>query len=120
MCFKDIELFRSCLFSCDGKISIETEGASGAPLDFALCFLLHQLFVPALQEVIANFTLLKLITNSIFFRALAHLKHWYRGGSVQQLHCRAKLSKLPKHISFLLIEKDISITHLARYVTQNQ
>ena len=40
--------FSEVVFFCDGKISIETEGASGAPLDIALRFLLHQLFVPAL------------------------------------------------------------------------
>jgi len=70
----------------------------------ALLWILHSVF--------SFISFLSLLSR----RALAHLKHWYRGGSVQQLHCRAKLSKLPKHISFLLIEKDISITHLARLV----
>ena len=60
--------FQKLFFSSDGKISIETEGASGAPLDIALRFLLHQLFVPALQEVIANFILLKLINQLNFFQ----------------------------------------------------
>ena len=65
VCFKFIELFRNC-FSSDGKISIETEGADGAPLDFTLGFLLHQLFVPALQKVIANLFLFE-VDNQIHF-----------------------------------------------------
>ena len=59
--------FSEVVFFCDGKISIETEGASGASLDFALGFLLHQLSVPALQEVSANFSLFE-VDNQIHFQ----------------------------------------------------
>jgi len=65
-----------------------------------------------LHSIVTSLIFLSLISR----RALAHLKHWYRGGSVQRLELRTKVGKLPKHIAFLLIEKDISLPHLARLV----
>ena len=75
-------------------------------------------FVPDFWMIIAFFVSTwqyRCIVQLSTLRALAHLKHWYRGGSVQQLELRTKVGKLPKHIAFLLLEKDISLHHLARY-----
>jgi len=81
-------------------------GKSGVKQRFlvALLWILH--------SIVTSLIFLSLISR----RALAHLKHWYRGGSVQRLELRTKVSKLPRHIAFLLIEKDISLSHLARLV----